>query len=291
MIVGVVDIGTNSMRMLITTADEEIGRWVEVTGLGVGVDEAGRLDEAAVDRSIEVFGRFGQLMSDSGVAVRKAIATSASRDAENREEFFDRAEAMLGVRPTLIDGPTEARYAFEGATGGVSSPNIVVSDIGGGSTEFVDERREVSVDIGSVRLTDRFLRHRPVSEDAVAAATDHVAGLFASSVDMAGGDVVGVAGTWTSVAALASDAAVHHGDVVEGVILERGQLEELVARLRPLELDEIAAIPTLDPGRAPVILGGSIVALGVLSHLGVDSARVSERDTLDGVAAELLDLS
>ncbi|MEX2133658.1 MAG: exopolyphosphatase, partial [Acidimicrobiia bacterium] len=153
--VGVVDIGTNSMRLLITSRHAEVGRWVEVTGLGRGVDRTGRLAESSIAASLEAFAGFGSLMDSHGVNRRKAIATSASRDAENRDEFFERARVVLGVMPTLVSGEEEAAYAFEGATSGLDDrSDVVVSDIGGGSSEFVTIDSSVSVDIGSVRLTE-----------------------------------------------------------------------------------------------------------------------------------------
>ncbi len=146
------------MRLLITSGSEESGRWVRVTGLGEGVDETGVLSPQAVARTVVELEVFGRLMDSHHVQRRLAIATSASRDASNRESFFDQAESALGVRPTLISGDDEARLAFLGSTAEMSSlDGVVVSDIGGGSTEFVSSDRGVSIDIGSVRLTDRLL--------------------------------------------------------------------------------------------------------------------------------------
>lgn len=132
-----VDIGTNSMRLLVTSAEEETGRWDEVTGLGRGVDASGRLGEEGISASLSAFQKFAVLLDHNHVDSVKAIATSACRDAANREDFFDRVEAILGVRPTLITGEEEARYAFAGAAGAGS--DALVSDIGGGSTEFVTD--------------------------------------------------------------------------------------------------------------------------------------------------------
>ena len=173
--VGVVDIGTNTMRLLVTDGEHEDGRWVEVTGLGVGVDESGALSDEAITRTISVFDRYGAIMADSAVDKRLAIATSASRDAANREEFFDRAEQALGVRPHLISGSQEARYAYSGAIqniGGTS--DIVVTDIGGGSTEFVTAGTARSVDIGSVRLTDRHFLSRPPDSGQLERAVEDI---------------------------------------------------------------------------------------------------------------------
>lgn len=286
--VGVVDIGTNSMRLLITDGVEEMGRWVEVTGLGRGVDRTGTLSEEAMGESLRALGAFGRLMDEHGVIRRKAIATSASRDAANREAFFDRAETLLGVRPVLIDGEEEARYAYTGAAGGwVLDPPVLVCDIGGGSTELVTEELAVSVDIGSVRLTERALPSRPAPSGELEAARLLVSGLL-TPVGSEVGTLVGVAGTWTSLAAIDSGLPAYDPSAVHGSVLTRERLQDLVADLAARTVEETAAIPALDPKRAPVILAGGVIASTVVERLGVDRVLVSERDSLDGVAIELL---
>jgi exopolyphosphatase/guanosine-5'-triphosphate,3'-diphosphate pyrophosphatase len=288
--VGVVDIGTNSMRLLITSGSTEVGRWVEVTGLGAGVDVNHRLSEDAILRTLEVFSTFGELMDLHDVRVRKAIATSASRDADNRDEFFDRCQELLGVRPILISGAEEARYAYAGAIGDTDTTSeIVVSDIGGGSTEFVNHDRMVSVDIGSVRLTERSLNDRPASPAQLESARFLVTDLI-ETVDFSPDSVVGVAGTWTSLAAMAQDLERYDPRRVQGYELNRNQLSKMVSDLAGLTIRQTESIPSLDPKRAPVILAGAVVAECVLIRLGMDQAKISERDTLDGVASELLAL-
>jgi exopolyphosphatase/guanosine-5'-triphosphate,3'-diphosphate pyrophosphatase len=288
--VGVVDIGTNSMRLLITDGTAEAGRWVEVTGLGRGVDRIGALSPEGMAETLEALARFGTTMDRERVDRRKAIATSASRDASNRESFFDRAESALGVRPTLISGSEEAHLAYSGATAGVGfeSP-VVVSDIGGGSTEFVTARGGVSIDIGSVRLTERAIRARPTPPAQMEEARAQVAELF-RDIDLETGTLIGVAGTWTSLGAMAQDLPEYSRDLVHGYGMSREALEEQITTLAGLTVEETAAIPCLDPKRAPVILGGALVAAGVMDVLAVDEVVVSERDTLDGVAMELLAL-
>lgn len=287
--VGVVDIGTNSIRLLITDGSNEVGRWVEVTGLGRGVDRTGVLDDKAIKDTLEVFARFGALMTDHRVARRSAIATSASRDAANRESFFDRAEGALGVRPELISGEREGRLAFSGAlSGGSFSGPIVVSDIGGGSTEFVTDNDVRSVDIGSVRLTERHLRERPPTKEQLSHSMIEIARQFG---DIEVGPVethIGVAGTWTSLAAISQDLEVYDSQRVHGHTLTNAALDAVVEKLRGLTVEETAAIPSLDSARAPVILAGATVATVVTEVLGVPETFVSEHDTLDGVASELL---
>lgn len=289
--VGVVDIGTNSMRLLITGGGTETGRWVEVTGLGRGVDASGRLSAEAIGRTVSVLRRYGILMDTHGVEVRKAIATSACRDATNREEFFDLAEKALGVRPTLITGEEEARLAYEGATAGWDlEPPVVVCDIGGGSTELVTADAEFSVDVGSVRLTETHLPHRPATPEELAVARRHLAGLLSPLELRPPGTLVGVAGTWTSLAAIDLQLTVYERETVHGHRIRRERLVGLVEGLATLTLEETRKIPSLDPARAPVILGGALVAEGVMLALDAKEAVISERDTLDGAANRLLDL-
>ena len=288
--VGVVDIGTNSMRLLIKNHVGEVGRWVEVTGLGRGVDQTGALSPDAIQDSLVALARFGSRMDAEGVESRIAIATSASRDASNRETFFDLAESALGVRPILITGEREARLAYAGAALNTGlEPPLVVSDIGGGSTEFVTEEVALSIDVGSVRLTEKAIPSRPPLGSELAAARAMVAGLF-GEIDLVVGTLIGVAGTWTSLAAIAQELPRYSRDLVEGYRLSKVGLEGVIEMLVGKTLEETAAIPSLDPKRAPVILAGSLVALGVLDALGVDEVLVSEHDTLDGAAMELLAL-
>lgn len=290
--VGVVDIGTNSMRMLIRDDDREYGRWVEVTGLGRGVDATGRLSDEAVERTVKVLHRFGVQMTALGVERRSAIATSATRDAANREMFLDRAKKALGVRPEVISGVSEGLLAFDGAMSDllVEEP-VVVTDIGGGSTEFVRSDTVISIDMGSVRLTDRMSTDYPLAdsdwEEAMAMAWDafdEVRGIEISSH-------IGVAGTWTSLAAMAQALPHYDRGKVHGYALHELELDRVVDMLCDMTLAEIEAIPSLDPNRAPVMRAGAIVAHAVMGVLDIEETIISERDTLDGLAMQLLDVT
>ena len=292
--VAAIDIGTNSMRLLVVDSDgAELDRRQHVTGLGRGVDLTGRLDPEAVERTVAVLEGFGTVMAELGVERAKAVATSACRDATNREAFFDRAEQALGVRPELIDGEQEARLAYRGATVDAPGPGpFLVVDIGGGSTEFVwEEHGQVvarSVQVGSVRLTERLLPDRPATFDDLATAGRHAEGLFAQ-VEVPVGDrrVIGVAGTWTSLAAIALELDEYDRERVHHSVLARIDVERLVERLASMTVAETAAIPALDPARAPVILAGAVIAREAMRRLAVTDVLVSEHDLLDGLAASL----
>ncbi len=297
--VAAVDIGTNSTRLLVAEPGEPGLRWIErrtvVTGLGKGVDAAGRLSRDAIDRTVGVLAAYGAAMRGAGTERTLAVATSATRDAANRDEFLDRAEQALGMRPEVISGDTEARLSFRGATAGLpSGGSFLVIDPGGGSTEFVFgtalPEMAVSIDIGSVRITERSLPHRPASTADLLAAAAHVESLFAP-IELPGlpDVVVGVGGTYTSLGAIALDLPQYDRLAVHHSVMSVDMLGLLITRLGEMGVEQTAAIPSLDPARAPVILGGAIVAEAALRRSGRREMTVSESDILDGIALELLD--
>jgi exopolyphosphatase/guanosine-5'-triphosphate,3'-diphosphate pyrophosphatase len=285
---GVVDIGTNSMRLLITDGEREQHRWVEVTGLGRGVDVTGVLADDAMARSIRVFETFGRLMDDAGVGRRAAFATSASRDASNRVSFFDEAEMALGIRPELIDGDREGRLAYAGAISGMRGlTRPMVSDIGGGSTEFVTENEVISIDIGTVRLGDRVRIDRPATTSQVLAAQQMVNEMFVGAIEAKPLEIVGVAGTWTTLAAVVHPDDSEKG-TDQGLVIRQDDAHNVLELLAAMTLEETAEVPGLDPARAEVILPGAIIALSVMKAFDAGVVFISERDTLDAMAAELL---
>lgn len=282
-----VDIGTNSVRLLVVDDEgSEVTRQSTVTGLGRGVDGTGTLSQDAVDRTIDVLARYAAVIADHAGRVR-AVATSASRDASNADSFLDRAAEVLGVRPEVIDGETEARLSHLGATSRHSGEEIVV-DVGGGSTEFVrwqgDELDAISIDMGSVRVTDRHLPDRPADFSQVEEAVRAVEEAFADVAPADGRPVLGVAGTWTTLADISARTA---GAAADGPHLERIELDRWVVRLASLSIPETEALPGIDPARASVILGGAVVARGAMRALRVDTVGVEVRDILDGIVADM----
>lgn len=294
MIAGVVDIGTNSMRLLVVDDTRELHREVAVTGLGTGVDRTGHLDPERVEATLDVLQRYGATMDRLSVAKRRVVATSATRDAEDSADFVARAGRALGAVPEVISGIEEAELSYVGATASfVDQPPTVVIDIGGGSTEFVLGNETVttatSIDIGSVRLTDRLLPTRPASAADVRAARAAVAEAFHASLSPEPVErVIGVAGSFTSLAAIALDLTEYDRDRVDGSVLTADQIHGLIDRLSSMTISELEAIPSLDPNRAPVILAGAILAEGALAAIGVDKITVSEKDLLDGMAIEVV---
>jgi exopolyphosphatase/guanosine-5'-triphosphate,3'-diphosphate pyrophosphatase len=297
--VGAVDIGTNTVRLLVAERHggglfpdrlDDLDRRVVITTLGQGVDRTGRFADDVVARTVEVLAAYGAAIRAWDVAVVDAVATSATRDAENRDTFLDRAELALGFRPRVISGEEEAALSFAGTRAGVPGDgSLLVLDPGGGSTEFVFGRSDVefaaSIDIGSVRLTERMLPAHPATPEQVTGASVHVDGLLADVDLPAPPDVVvGVGGTFTSLAAIALDLEEYDRRVVDGSTHRRDTFVALVDRLAAMSLPDIAAIPSLDPARAPVLLGGAIVVERSLHAVGAAEVTVSEADILDGLA-------
>jgi len=295
--VAAVDVGTNSTRLLIADVEQgrlrAVERRVVVTGLGAGVDSVGDLAGPGVARTLEVLHTYGLAAGAAGVRRLRAVATSAVRDAADRAGFLDRAEEALGVRPEVIEGKEEAVLSFLGAAVGVMGPApYLVIDVGGGSTEFVFGSETPgfvrSIDIGSRRITERCLPRRPAGGKALAAAR-RVAAEACAVVDLPGapGTVVGTGGTYTALAAIALSLEVYDRDRVHGSILSLADLDALAENLSGLSLEETAALPSLDPARAPVLLGGAVVGAEALRRSGSGEMVVSEADLLDGIALGL----
>lgn len=290
--VAAVDMGTNSTRLLVAEATgtgwADIERIENVTGLGAGVDRSGRLSPEAIERTLRVLSHYGEIIRRSGVGAARAVATSASRDAGNGDDFIEAAQQALGFRPEIIGGEEEAAFVFAGATRPVENPGrTLVVDIGGGSTEIVTDRGGVSIDIGSIRLTERRLPNHPATSADLAGARREV------SRAMRGADPphrpvgMGTAGTWTSLAALDLGLPSYNPLRVEGAILRLDRMVRMVARLASLTLEEKRALPGLHPKRAPVILGGAIVAETTMRILGLEEITVTGHDILDGVCLSL----
>jgi exopolyphosphatase/guanosine-5'-triphosphate,3'-diphosphate pyrophosphatase len=295
--VAAADIGTNSTRLLIADVEEGRLRPVErravVTGLGTGVDSGGRLAEAGVARTLEVLASYSAAARAAGAGRRRVVATSAVRDTADRATFLGRAAEALGVTPEVIEGEEEAALTFMGAAGAAEGPApYLVIDVGGGSTEFVFGVEAPvflrSLDLGSRRVTERCLPRAPAGPEALAAAR-RAAGEAFAGLDLPGapGTVIGTGGTYTALAGIALGLEVYDPDRVHGFVLALATLDALAGRLSGLSLEEIAALPSLDPARAPVLLGGAIVGAEALRRSGRAEIVVSEADLLDGIALGL----
>jgi exopolyphosphatase/guanosine-5'-triphosphate,3'-diphosphate pyrophosphatase len=283
--VAAIDLGTNSTRLLVADVDggrvAEVERALRITRLGEGVDERRRLLPLPVARVRNVLADFRRAAERLGAERTLAVATSAVRDAENGEAFLGEVEWSYGFATRLLSGDDEARLTFRGvAAGRTVTPGTLIVDIGGGSTELILPDRHLSLDVGCVRLTERF------GDDAGAAGA-HAAGLLP---DLDVRAAIGVAGTITSLAALDLGLVEYDPERVHGHLLSSAAVDEQLARLAALTLEQRRAVPGLDPERAPVIVAGAAILRAVLRRYGLEAIEVSEHDLLHGVALAAAEL-
>jgi exopolyphosphatase/guanosine-5'-triphosphate,3'-diphosphate pyrophosphatase len=304
-----VDLGTNSLRLLVADLAPgrpavDVLRRLAIVRLGEGVDADRVVTSAALDRVAAVLDGYTDDVRRLGVERVRAVATSATRDAANRDEVVRVVRRHLGVEPDVLTGEQEAALTFTGAVSGLppGAPEpVLVVDVGGGSTELALGRGGrlvawASLDVGSVRQTERHLRPhgagnpRP-GERVAAVQADVDAAIDAAGLPLAGvGTVLAVAGTATAVAALAVEAPTHDDVAMDGVRLDRRRLDEVVAWLVASTRAERAAHRAVHPGRVEVLPAGALVLQSVLGHVPRAEVVVGVRDLLDGAAASLLAL-
>jgi exopolyphosphatase / guanosine-5'-triphosphate,3'-diphosphate pyrophosphatase len=301
--VAALDMGTNSTRILV--AEPRDGRLAvlerhnTITRLGQGVGASGRLADEAVERTIACLRGYRELLDRHGVDRVRIAATSAARDAANRDALFDAAEAVIGGRPELLSGDEEGRLAFIGATGELDpalGPFLVV-DVGGGSTEFIvgTEAAEgvMSVDVGCVRLTEKFIEHDPPLPEELAACislTDaYIEDVVRELPAVAEArTLVGLAGTVSTVAAVEIGLASYDRDRIHHFHLTRAAAEDVFRTLATESRADRVHNPGLEEARADIIVGGCCVLVALFRRLGFDEMLVSESDILDGLALSML---
>lgn len=295
--VAVVDVGSNSTRLFlcegVSAAGPEGERITTITALrrGAGPDDA---------IAPEALARLGACLDDYADRIAEfesdeviAIATSAVRDAPNRDEVIDLVDDRLAVELRVLAGAHEAELSYFGARLAVRGDGpVVVMDIGGGSTELVrgdasGPQTAVSLDAGAVRFTERFLHDDPPSTAQIAALREEVMAMVVPTFAALGGPapLLGVAGTMTTLAAIAN--GTYDPDRVHGAVLSAAEVEGITARLASLPLAERREVPGLHPDRAPAIVAGALIACCVLDAVGADGITVSERDLLDGAVLRL----
>ena len=285
--IAAVDLGTNSTRLIVADVEDgrisDVDRETRITRLGEGVDARRRLLPVPIARVRNVLSDYRRTLESLGAERTLLIATSAVRDAENGEAFLGEIEWSYGFTTRLLSGDEEADLTLQGV--GELYPGTVVVDVGGGSTELVSASERVTTNLGSVRLTERFLgSDPPTSEelDEVRAAVRAVLAEHAVSASHG----VGVAGTVTSLAALDLELVEHDSDRVHGHRLSEAAVQAQLERLAALPLAERREVPGLEPERAPVIVAGAVILLEAMRYLGLREVAVSERDLLDGAAVE-----
>jgi len=289
--VAAVDLGTNSSRLLVADVEgdrlDEVVRLLTITRLGEGVDKRRRLLPLPITRVRNCLTEYRRELERHGVTQTLAIATSAVRDAENGEAFLGEIEWSYGFTTQLLSGTQEAAMMIRGVTAGRSPlDDVLVADIGGGSTELVvaadgEVASAASLDIGCVRVTERFLGSDPPSRPELAAASAYVRSLLPP---LEAGSAIGVAGTVTTLATLDLGDAGYDPARTHGHRISLAAVEEQLERLAAMSTQERLAVPGLEPGRAPVIVAGVVVLREVMTTYGLSEIEVSERDILHGAA-------
>ncbi|ANS65738.1 hydrolase [Streptomyces lincolnensis] len=306
--VAAVDCGTNSIRLLVADCDPATGELVDldrrmtIVRLGQGVDRTGRLAPEALERTFAACREYAAVIKEHGAERLRFVATSASRDAENRDEFVRGVLDILGVEPEVITGDREAEFSFTGATkeltgrDDLARPYLVV-DIGGGSTEFVvgDDgvRAARSVDVGCVRMTERHLvQDGAVTDPPTEAQVAAMRADIEAALDLAERSVplreahtlVGLAGSVTTLSAIALDLPAYDSTAIHHSRISYDSVREITHRLLHSTHAERAAIPSMHPGRVDVIAAGALVLLSIMERIGAEEVVVSEHDILDGIA-------
>jgi exopolyphosphatase/guanosine-5'-triphosphate,3'-diphosphate pyrophosphatase len=300
--IAVVDLGTNSTRLLIADVVggrvEELERRTEITRLGEKVDSAGKLGTEAMARVFETVESYRALIDEHGAAKVVGVATSAVRDASNGERFRQELADRFGVETRTISGDEESRLSFLGATSGrpAGGDPLLVLDIGGGSTEFVvgvpgsDPTFHASTSAGSVRQTERHLADDPPTEAQLSAVAGEVAAIIEAEIprqvrrDAATG--IAVAGTATQLAAVDQRLEEYDPERVHGYRLDRYAVEEILAHLASLPLAERREVVGLHPARAPTIVAGALILAEAMRAFDFDWMETSEADILHGAALD-----
>jgi len=300
----IVDIGSNSTRLLIADVHDgqveaELVRHSNVTRLGAGVDAGGRLSQEAMERVYATVDRYQDEIHEQNCDAGMAVLTSAVRDSGNGAEFAETIRSRYGLEPRVLSGDEEARMTFRGATSERDRTDLtptLVFDIGGGSTELVigcgqEVSFHVSTQAGVVRQTERHLRDDPPSRAELQALRDDVHEIFAAAVPSPRREgvrrAIGVAGTATSLAAIAQDLDPYDPARVHGYRLDTHECSQILARLARLSLEQRREVRGLHPDRAPTIIAGGLIFEQVLITFGLGRVEISEHDILRGAALEL----
>jgi exopolyphosphatase/guanosine-5'-triphosphate,3'-diphosphate pyrophosphatase len=302
--VAAVDCGTNSIRLLVADADgrtlRPLHREMRIVRLGEDVDRTGVLSAAALARARTALADYGAVIRGLGADQVRLVATSATRDAANRDDFVEIVRDTLGTEPSVVTGVEEAMLSFSGAVETlpeVTGP-VLLADIGGGSSELVlgggkyQRLRAHSMNVGAVRMTERHLHDDPPTAEQVGSAVlDIRAALERAAEEVpldTGATLVAVAGTATTLAAINLGLDVYSSDAIHAATMSAQAIAEITDRLVHLDHAGRAAIPVIHPGRVDVIAGGALILRTVVEFTGVREVVISEHDILDGIALSLL---
>jgi len=310
--VAAIDCGTNSIRLLVADATlrddgtawlRDVHREMKIVRLGQGVDATGRLHPDAIQRTKEALLDYARTMQRKGVERARMVATSATRDASNRDDFFGMTAEILGAPAEVITGDEEAGLSYLGAVADLDPEEgpFLVTDLGGGSTEFVlgtgtDVEAARSMDIGCVRLTERFIHSDPPKKDEIAEAEafarEAIKEAFSAVPVEKAKTWIGVAGTVTTLSALVQGLEVYNSDVIHLSRITLDNVREITDRILSMTHDERASLGPMHPGRVDVICGGAVVLRAIAEELsnraGIRTLVCSEHDILDGIAFSLV---
>lgn len=296
-----IDCGTNAIRLLIARVNgdhvTDLVREMRTVRLGEGVDTTGEFSEAALGRTFAAAREYAVMLKNYEVKRIRFIATSASRDVTNRDAFSAGIKEILGVEPEVISGNEEAELSYIGALSGLEvKGSVLVADIGGGSTEFVTALPDGSlvsrsVNIGCVRMTERHLHSDPPTPSEIASTIsdiDNQIELIKQTVPIDSGTTfIGLAGSVTTVAAMALGLSEYDADTIHGSRVSLEQVETVTGELLTMTHKQRADLGFMHPGRVDVIGGGALVLREAMNKLGFDQVLVSEKDLLDGVVLSL----
>jgi exopolyphosphatase/guanosine-5'-triphosphate,3'-diphosphate pyrophosphatase len=300
-----IDVGTNTTRLIIiepvSGGYRDLERRLIFTRLGEGVDSERRLRPSAVQRTVAAIAEYCALCGELGVSRIRVAGTSALRDAKNSEDFVEAAGKLAGTRPEVLTGEEEARLALLGATHGMESGLYLVCDIGGGSTEFVLGRthdtaseisQAISLEIGAVRLTERFLASDPPAAEEMILMEGAIGDALGEAVrkigDVSSARLIGVAGTITTMAALHLGLESYDPERTNHLRMERGHVDGLYKMLASFDYDRRRAIPSMPEGRADVIVAGAAILARAMHAFELTEVTVSERDILDGLVIDMM---
>ncbi|MDX8148355.1 Ppx/GppA phosphatase family protein [Lentzea sp. BCCO 10_0061] len=310
--VAAIDCGTNSIRLLIADVTKredgtawlrDVHREMKIVRLGQGVDATGRLHPDAIERTRQALLDYVRTMQRKGVEVARMVATSATRDASNRDEFFGMTESILGAPAEVITGDEEARLSYLGAVADLDPDEgpFLVTDLGGGSTEFVlgtgaEVEAARSMDIGCVRLTERFIHSDPPKQDEIEQAEAFARAAIKEAFEVVPVEKaktwIGVAGTVTTLSALVQGLEVYNSDDIHLSRITLDNVREITDRILSMTHDERASLGPMHPGRVDVICGGAVVLRAIAEELenraGIRTLVCSEHDILDGIAFSLV---
>ncbi len=296
-----IDCGTNAIRLLMARVDgnhvTDLVREMRTVRLGEGVDTSGEFSEAALERTFAATREYAELLDNYDVKRIRFIATSASRDVTNRDAFSAGIKTILGVEPEVISGDEEAELSYRGALSGLDiKGSVLVADIGGGSTEFVTALPNGSlvsrsVNIGCVRMTERHLHSDPPTQQEIACTVsdidNHIEEIKRTVPINSETIFTGLAGSVTTVTAMALGLSEYDANAIHGSIVSREQVESVTDELLQMNHKERANLGFMHPGRVDIIGGGALVLRESMRLLGFDKVLVSEKDLLDGVVLSL----